>query len=562
MIRVVNPSITFAVKFMDHAFLASIMREPVVPPLDPWFSGGTLTIYYYLGYWMFGAIGLIAGVPSTVVFNLALPTVFGLTLVNGYLLGHLLLERFRWFPLVAFFLVNPSFLYHLIQGTTLSSVLWESSRTITYTINEYPLFSFLWGDVHPHVMSMFNQVFLIALLAFSHQSWKDLSRIPRALVVSLIALSLGSMPLLNTWDVLVYAPLVLLFGMSLWYRNRTERTPFSFVIAAPVLAILLYLPHYGMMDTSGIKGILPVPVPSDPLQFLLVHGFFLAILFVVCRKDILARPYLLLLTLPFLAIGLSAAAIAMIPLLYLLVRRRFEPLELLIMGGLVLIILPEILYLQDSFSDPYYRMNTVFKFYYSAWILLGTGSFILLAQELKRWVPQRMVLKPYLSAILVFLLILSPLAMGLDLQYGGGSLDGMAYLEQSHPGDAAAIAFLRSQEGKIRIVEAEMGDYTYYSHISSFTGIPAVIGWPYHEITWRGNGVGVMERAADVRAIYEDPDRTLSLMQKYNATCLYVGDTERERYSVLLPSEGLTPIYDHDGVVIYKRTQWTSSNGQ
>jgi uncharacterized membrane protein len=107
-----------------------------------------------------------------------------------------------------------------------------------------------------------------------------------------------------------------------------------------------------------------------------------------------------------------------------------------------------------------------------------------------------------------------------------------------------------------------MGDYTYYSRISSFTGIPAVIGWPYHEITWRGNEVGVMERAADVRAIYEDPDRTLSLMQKYNATCLYVGDTERERYSVLLPSEGLTPIYDHDGVVIYKRTQWTSSNGQ
>jgi hypothetical protein len=34
-----------------------------------------------------------------------------------------------------------------------------------------------------------------------------------------------------------------------------------------------------------------------------------------------------------------------------------------------------------------------------------------------------------------------------------------------------------------------------------------------------------------------------------------VGDTERERYQILLPAEGLTPVYDQGGVVIYARSQ-------
>ena len=40
-VRFVNPTISYAEKFMDHAFLASVMRNPVVPPLDPWFAGAS-----------------------------------------------------------------------------------------------------------------------------------------------------------------------------------------------------------------------------------------------------------------------------------------------------------------------------------------------------------------------------------------------------------------------------------------------------------------------------------------------------------------------------------------
>jgi YYY domain-containing protein len=555
MIRLVNPSILFAEKFMDHAFLASIMRNPVVPPLDPWFSGGTLTVYYYLGYWTFGALGLTAGVPSTVVFNLALPTVLGLTLVNGYLLGKILLERLQWLPLLTFFLVNPSFVYNLIMGTSLSSIFWDSTRTISNTINEYPLFSIVWGDVHPHVMGMFNQVFLLALLAYSYRYWTKISRPSHMIVGGLIALSLGSMPLLNSWDIFVYAPLVILFGILLWHQSRGKRAPFSFLLGVPIVAVLLYLPYYLMMDATAIKGISLVPQPSDPVQFLLVHGFFLAILVVVFRRDILARPYFLLLVIPLLITGLFTVALAAIPLIYLLARRRFTPAEIFTLAGLAMIIIPEIIYLRDSFGDPYYRMNTVFKFYFAGWILLGTGSLALLAENVKETLRIHLPLRPRLAAaVLAILLILSPLAMGINIQQGGGTLDGMAFLEYSHPGDAAAISFLRSIPGPIILVEAENGDYNYYSRISTFTGIPTVIGWPYHEITWRGAEGGITQRMADVRAIYEQPDRTLSLMDHYQATYLYVGDIERERYAVHLPEEGLTAIYDQKGVVIYART--------
>ncbi|WP_261595997.1 DUF2298 domain-containing protein [Methanoculleus formosensis] len=43
-VRFTNPLIGyFSEQYMNHAFIASIIREPVVPPLDPWFSGGRLS---------------------------------------------------------------------------------------------------------------------------------------------------------------------------------------------------------------------------------------------------------------------------------------------------------------------------------------------------------------------------------------------------------------------------------------------------------------------------------------------------------------------------------------
>jgi uncharacterized membrane protein len=60
---------------------------------------------------------------------------------------------------------------------------------------------------------------------------------------------------------------------------------------------------------------------------------------------------------------------------------------------------------------------------------------------------------------------------------------------------------------------------------------------------------------ADVRAAYEDPARTVAVMETYGADFLYVGDFERETYHVSLPTTGLEPVYDQGGVQIYRRTE-------
>jgi uncharacterized membrane protein len=52
--------------------------------------------------------------------------------------------------------------------------------------------------------------------------------------------------------------------------------------------------------------------------------------------------------------------------------------------------------------------------------------------------------------------------------------------------------------------------------------------------------------------MYEQPEKTILLMKKYNATLLYIGDPERERYSVNIPPAGLAQVYSAHGTEVYR----------
>ena len=258
---------------------------------------------------------------------------------------------------------------------------------------------------------------------------------------------------------------------------------------------------------------------------------------------------------PFLLAGYTAAAIAVVPLVYLIARRRFTTTDTLAILGLGIVLATEIIYLKDNMGETYFRMNTIFKFYLPAWLLLGTASLAIVGKWLQnagidRRMPARV--ERVLPALVVTALLAAPFAINIDFGYGSHTLDGAAYLEGSHPGDAAAIAFLRNLPGDQIIVEAEGGDYTYYSRVSSFSGIPTILGMPFHEYMWRGDEGRITERSVDVRAIYEQPTRTIDLARAYNATLLYVGVEERDRYRVSIPADVLELIYDAEGVQIYR----------
>ena len=559
-VRFVNPTISYAEKFMDHAFLASVMRNPVIPPLDPWFAGGSLNVYYYLGYWMFGCLGIVTGVPSNITFNLALPTIFSLVAINLYAAGTLMIPKFRWLPLLVIFIPNPSFFYQMIQGKPINTVLWDSTRTISNTINEYPFFSFVWGDVHAHVISLFNQVFLIFLLLFAYKQWEFLKNRAKWLISILITVSLGSMPLFNTWDVLIYAPVTLVF-VALIIRNcgikKSTVASWWQLVTVPPLAVLCYLPFYLQLKTNT-GGISIVHTPSDPFEFLLVNGLFIVIFLAFLWRDIVRRPYLLLILVPFLLTGYIAAAVAGIPLLYFIRRKKQDPEDILASIGLTLLIICEIFYLKDNMGDIYFRMNTVFKCYLPAWIMLGTAACLMVGKWLSTadWLP---VISSRKTAIITFVIVgiffILPFVIPFNMNYGTGTLDGLAYLQDTHAGDAGAIAYLRTLPGDEILVEAEGGDYTYYSRVSSFTGIPSVIGMPFHEYMWRGDDSGWFNaRPTDIKSIYENPEMTSGLMKKYHATLLYVGDAERERYQVNISTDNLEKIYSSKGTEIYRLT--------
>lgn len=561
-VRFVNPTISYAEKFMDHGFLASVIRNPVVPPLDPWFAGGTLNVYYYLGYWMFGCLAIVSGVPSNIAFNLALPTVFAFAAVSLYAIGTLLLDRFRWLPLITLILPNPALIFQIITGKAVNpaydaSLTWLGTRTITNTINEYPLFSFVWGDVHAHVMSIFNQVFLIFLLLFAYKRWETLDRNGKIVVMALTAISLGSMPLFNTWDVLIYAPVVLLIGLLILWRNRAsaDRSPWGFLLAVPPVSILCYLPFYLQLQThTGAISI--VRAPSNPVEFLWVNGIFIAIFLALLVPEIRKRPLLLLLALPFAFAGYTAATIAVVPIIYFVAKNDRDFPDILAALGLTVLVICELIYMKDNMGETFFRMNTVFKCYLPAWLMLGTAAFVMAGQWLssRTWIPPiPSKVSTILTVLTVTLLFALPFYVAPPVSYGSGTLDGLAYLKTQHAGDAGGVTFLRTLPGKEIIVEAEKGDYSYYSRISSFTGIPAIIGQPFHEFMWRGNDNGwYSSRPSDIRAIYEEPERSVSLMKKYNATLLYVGQMERERYTVNLPATGLTQVYSAHGTEIYR----------
>jgi YYY domain-containing protein len=561
-IRFANPTISYAEKFMDHGFLASVIRSPVVPPLDPWFSGGTLNVYYYLGYWMLGCLAIGSGVPSNIAFNLSLPTVFALSAVSLYAIGTLLLDRFRWLPLVTLILPNPALVFQIVTGKAVNpaydaSLSWLGTRTITNTINEYPLFSFVWGDVHAHVISIFNQAFLLFLLIFAYKRWETLERTGKIIVMALIAVSLGSMPLINTWDVLLYAPLVLITALLILWRDRAspDRTAWAFFLLVPPVSILCYLPFYLQLKANA-GAIALVRTPSDPLEFLWVNGIFIAIFLALLVPEIRKKPWLLLACLPFALTGYVAAGIAVIPLVYFIAKADRDLPDVIAAFGLAILIACELIYMKDNMGETYFRMNTVFKCYLPAWLMLGTAMFVMAG----RWCAASLRIPSIsgrtsaaLTVIVVIILFILPFVVIAPVSNAPGTLDGLAFLETQHPADASAIAYLRSLTGSEILVEAESGDYSYYSRVSSFTGIPAVVGQPFHEFMWRGNDDGwYADRPADIRAIYEQPEKTLVLMKKYNATLLYVGDPERDRYNVTLPAAGLEKIFSSRGADIYR----------
>ena len=249
--------------------------------------------------------------------------------------------------------------------------------------------------------------------------------------------------------------------------------------------------------------------------------------------------------------------------------------------GLFLLVGVELFYLADVFGN---RMNTVFKIYYQAWVLLAivsayglyycsrTPLFLVGSGQRLRTVvrlPLRLLGRTlsYGWVVVVVILFLGsiyyPVAAALDRTKGTSSdtLDGLTFLlERGDSAEYEAILWLRDEAPRGRIVEAVGNDWDWgydYGRISSSSGLPTILGWRGHEHQWRGTTEPFHGRADDVAQIYssDDPERVRLLLDTYDVRYVYVGPRERADYgdSHFDKFLFLRPVCRLKGVVIYER---------
>lgn len=572
--RYLNPVISnFSEQFMDHAFIASIMRMPVVPPLDPWFAGGDLSMYYYGGHWVFAMISLLSHVPSVVSFNFILPTVFGLSAVCLFMIGRMYLKRFIWMPLVTLVLIHPAILWYILTGSGIWVALNNTRWIITGCITEYPLFSLLLGDAHSHVLDLFNQFFLLSMILcmISCPEKTDAKKILAGTVIT--GISLGFMVVCNSWDVIVYAPLVVSAGIYVAWQSRGKPLWFRlfFMLATPALAFIFWLPSIITMSTGSCTGIRFITQGIDPVQILLYAGVFIGFTLLVFREEIRKYPYILVIPVLFLASGYPSTAIISMPFLCLVSRllssyhniKSVFPILLGISGFSILCFFTVFQVSLDSDATP---MNTVFKLGYAAWMMLMV-SLLLIAGHLLSGLnlPDAPLFKKCMIILCIVCLLTAPFAARINLardlvglSYTGGyqTFDGSSCLWYDHEEDYEAFRYAQSLPENSVILEGVGGDYSYSAPISSFSGVPTVLGKFSHEFQWRGSRYGWMpERSEDIKTMYEYPNLSIPLLKKYQVTHLYVGDTEEDQYNVSLPLGNLEPVWSGQKSILYRVTE-------
>jgi uncharacterized membrane protein len=208
----------------------------------------------------------------------------------------------------------------------------------------------------------------------------------------------------------------------------------------------------------------------------------------------------------------------------------------LIFGGLFCLLIPEVVYVRDSFDhSSLYRMNTVFKLGYQAWLLLAIAGAAVIAWS-GAWLGRRVRAVWALGLLAGLLLAAGYPVAGTYARKSGFSqsphLDGLRWLSTSAPGDPPAMAWLRDHapSGSV-VLEAVGDDYSAFGHarISTFTGLPTVMGWAGHELQW-AHDPGT--RRAQVQQIYTAADAATVRPQlaRYKVRYVVVGPLERADY--------------------------------
>lgn len=550
------PVIYGAEKFMDFSIFNSILRSNTLPPTDPWMAGLNIH-YYYFGHYIYAIIDKITGIPSNYGYNLALGTVFFLScMLCAWLasqLGIIQIKEenpgkfYKGKILPALFVIlmvliagnMDGFVQLLEKGLSQGIDYWRSSRVIPNTITEFPFFSFIHGDLHAHLMNLPTILLFLAVLYSLSKNIKS------PLLIIFMAITLSALVAINSWDAL--PALLLLWGWAFFPINGRKLATAALIS----LGALLLMGSYYLQLPRSVGGIGRVTDSTTLLQWLTVIAFpFCLILFLEMRillRDIHKQKgsqgvifilngwvfscFVLGILLNSLAGGISL--VTAIISLYLAGKfrdSRQDYFAWLMAGiGFLLLTLPEIIFFKDPFAgNEFYRMNTVFKLYFSGWVLISLAAGTL---TIKKWKEYNEYLLGGITGLFAAAMVY-PVWIVLMAGFHSPAhwtLDGTAYLEMTHPDELKAIQWINQNiKGTPAILEYGTEAYTYSARVSSNTGLPTVLGWSNHELVWRDDSRLIENRLGDLSQLWTSQDKIMidSLVKKYGIQYVFWGDME------------------------------------
>ena len=246
-------------------------------------------------------------------------------------------------------------------------------------------------------------------------------------------------------------------------------------------------------------------------------------------------------------------------------RSMVDTFVLILAGtGALLVLGPEFLYLRDLFGT---RMNTVFKFYYAAWIMWGlAAAYAAYAIWPRRW--NGRALLTLLAFVPVMLGLFYPVMTLISRTSGaraGRTLDGTAHLAQSRPAEAEAIDWIRRNLRQGVVAEAVGGSYSIYGRVATHTQLATVLGWPWHEVQWRGTVEPQGSREFDIERLYRTGDwrEAQMIVEQYEIDFVFVGPLEREAYGQFRETKFeafMQLVFRNAEVSIYAAPDWAAGS--
>jgi len=634
IVRMCNPEIAQTEKMPDFAFLTSITNSTHFPPADPWFAGGTINYFYY-GHYMVALLTKLTMVPTEYGYNLGVAVIFALTLLAAIGISYNLIRKV-WYGVfgglfVAFIGNLDCFiqlLNHISEIATGQKKFypytwynwWMSSRVIVregidVTINEFPFWSYILGDLHAHMNVVPISLVVMAVILELFRSAGDGFDVvgkgkDRWFKLSVAAIALGAIPCANTWDVPTYfalVPIAILLGRQfalpsngLLAASGGDSISVAQVVFSPVTdlkkrifrqipanwsrvilswasisilivgALALYLPFHLYFHPVGTEGPRLLGAEQRTLidDFITIYGFFfyciapmvIAMLYPKFKNlNDRIRPLagvgsvflFLALLLVFDRFMIAFCVMLLVATLAVPLKKndpdvkdKFFVLALFIMALLILLGC-EFIYLKDAYGGSLERQNTVFKFYYQAWIFCGlaTGYSVYWMRTKSKgivasiWEPGFRIL---LMGVVMFPVIASSVKTNYfkpvtsPTQFAKPTLDGMHYMSWQHKGDYAAIKWLRENASvEERVLEAAGPAFSHYGRITAATGMETILGWANHENIWRdGTWKVVGARKNEVKKVYTSnrPQEIRRILDKYDITYVFYGKLEREQY--------------------------------